>query len=340
MGIEGDDLLLDGPDGGNPLGFLCAVGTLRVATTVWGDRTVRMRWTRRATGWRPVLSIEPMLEEGDFVEGVHTYCRFGRLGLEGGQPEPEAAFPYFTFAKNTSKIEPERYRDLAMKAVRQASSTSDAFAAFMAAFGCDACVDDDGYVRDTAFRTMSGSGHQHFLGTMVTLVEDIEPSQIREALFEAWRYEDPLKKHSMRWAPKDEKRYALQWRDPSGDPSRGMRGSMHGANRLAIEALPLFPVVPRGVASGRPRLATTGFDRHGQGVRWTWPIWTDPITSDVCGSLLAHPDLATLDARKSDKEVGDRGPRTSLRRMGVEEVFQCRRITVGYFRNFTPARAM
>lgn len=78
---------------------------------------------------------------------------------------------------------------------------------------------------------------------------------LREALFGPWRYEnDGL---SMRWDPDDAKEYALRWRDPS----IGGVSSVWGANRLAFEALPLFPTVPTEAG-----LRTTGFRRQRFGI--------------------------------------------------------------------------
>ena len=70
---------------------------------------------------------------------------------------------------------------------------------------------------------------------------------------------------------------------PSGDPVRTMRG----ANRLAVEALPLFPTVP-----GERHLHTTGFSqRRGEGVLFSWPIWEGALSIEVVRSLLSLAEL-------------------------------------------------
>ncbi len=138
-----------------------------------------------------------------------------------------------------------------------------------------------------------------------------------------WQYDDPLKQQSLRWDPGDDIRYALGWRDPSGDPHCKKRGSMLGANRLAIEGLPMLSVMPVGQT-----LQTTGFhQRSGQGTIWCWPIWNRPATDDVVRSLLASPLLGPTLAGNAVDE---------LQVMGVVEVYKSRRLTVGKFRNFTP----
>jgi hypothetical protein len=174
-------------------------------------------------------------------------------------------------------------------------------------------------VKDTAFRTMSGAGHQHFLKFMAELARVTTAPQLEAALFAAWRYKE--QKLSMRWDPGDDRRYALRWDDPSGDVILTVRG----ANRLAIEGLPLFPVAPVGGG-----LETTGFGSPiGRAVYWTWPIWEPPLPLDTVRSVLALDTLQ--DARPDRRELAARG---------IAEVFRCERITIGKFRNFTPAQAV
>lgn len=328
-------LLLSGPDGGNPLGFLAALGTLRVATLVWPDLEPQMGWTQHGTGWRPLLRTNKKVEEEDFITGLHRYLRYGERPRIEGNPDPEVSFAHLAFDKNTAKIEPDQFRTMATDAAR-AAQTDPEPALFLAAIGCDGCVTDDGFVEDTALRTMSGAGWQDFLGTMLNLVEDLERDHVRSSLLEPWRYEDPSKSLSMRWDPNDLNRYALRWDDPSSASTR-TTGSMLGANRLAVEALPLLATAPV-LWNGRPVLATTGFDMRRE-PRWTWPIWAEPLVLRTCTSLLTHPLLQTVgdpDCVPADRS----GAREELRRIGVAEIFQSRRISDGYYRNFTPARAV
>jgi hypothetical protein len=145
-----------------------------------------------------------------------------------------------------------------------------------------------------------------------------DASHLERALLRPWDYSDDGRGLNLRWDPADDRRYALRWDDPSGDPIRTMRG----ANRLAIEALPLLPTMPK--ASG---LATMCFE--GSGARNTyflWPIWRHAIPLDVARSILAN----TFHLRDlSERERLD---------IGVVAMFTSQRITVGKYRNFAPAR--
>ncbi len=197
---------------------------------------------------------------------------------------------------------------------------------------------------------MSGAGHQHFIQSMSLITNRTEPEHLDKALLHPWRYDDAVEQQTLRWDPADDVRRALRWRDPSGDPRRKKQGGMLGANRLAIEGLPLLPTIPVGHT-----LRTTGFSGRGaSGTYWTWPLWSDPLGPDVVRSLLAHPDLSALaDSPAFDHSaaigfVEDAGRPTAtskarraldhLSAIGVVEVFRSRRLTIDKFRCFTPAR--
>lgn len=304
------ELILKGADGGNPLGFLVALGALRTASRTWPELSPRMGWVQYANGWRPVLAFGINMSEKEFVAALQKSLRQMK------------DHPAFGFADNLS-VPPSTFREQAMTAAEDAVPADRRHVDFLAAFGSDGVTDENsGIVADTALRTMGGAGHQHFLGTMRQLVNDTDEAHIQKALFNDWRYDDPLEKHTMRWDPADDVRHALRWRKPSGDPGRKTGGGMWGANRLAVEALPLLPTAPKG-----RRLETTGFTRRkGDGEIWTWPIWEPKISVDAVRSLLA---LDSLQEVKPNREF--------LKRMGVIEIFRCQRLTQGKFRNFAPA---
>ncbi|HWG06487.1 MAG TPA: hypothetical protein VG271_15860 [Beijerinckiaceae bacterium] len=215
-------------------------------------------------------------------------------------------------------LQANEFREHLLCADAKACSDDREDADYLAAFGCEACTNDDGTIQDTALRTMSGGGHQHFLKFFRDIVARTDLDHIRRALLQSWDYADDGRGLNLRWDPADDRRYAMRWDDPSGDPIKTMRG----ANRLAIEALPLLPTMPT-----LPGLATTCF--KGSGARhtfFTWPIWDQPISVDVVRSVLARPvDLVA--AGESERAA-----------MGIVAVYSSQRITIGKFRNFAPAR--
>jgi hypothetical protein len=306
---------LNGLSAGNLLAYLAALGTLKTASLAWPTRQVTVEWRSEAGAWRPRLALEGRLSEDELIEGLSKLLADSR------------DLPALNLGDNLG-IAVEQYRSALHTAQAAAEVADRRDIDFMAAFGSEAIQSKvngkpTGQIADTAFRTMSGAGHQHFLGTIRTFIADTRAEHLHKALFCEWRYDDPLKNHSMRWDPQDDIRYALRWQNPSGDPERVHAGSVWGANRLAIEALTLFPCLPEG-----DKLETTGFVQglRGQSPELTWPVWKGPLGIDCVASLIPMDELR--------KRVPNR---TWLRRIGVVEVFRCKRITQGKFRNFTPA---
>lgn len=304
---------LPGLDGSNPLAYLSALGTLRLLTRP--DRTPRLGWHRAHGGWTARLRLDDLVSEPELAQTLAERLR------------RSAGLPAFELADDLA-VAPEEFRTYAAAAAAAASPENREWADFVAAFGCESVVDPSGSrttIRDTALRTMSGAGHQHFLKTMRSVLGAVEAEHVRKALFAPWTYDDPVEGSTLRWDPNDDVRYALRWRNPSGDPARKKRGSMLGANALAVHGMPLLPTAPAG-----RRLATTGFSRFRRDTAWTWPIWEPLASLPVVRSLLAAAELQATD-------LGPEARRRLLRR-GVTEVYRSRRIRVGKFRNFSPAQ--
>ncbi|MBU6259182.1 MAG: hypothetical protein KGL18_01945 [Burkholderiales bacterium] len=315
--------VLRGLDAANPLAYLAALGTLRIAALMHGAETVAMRWEAIEGALRPRLRIDPSATGTTHAEGPESALCEGLLNALRQPAELEA----LSVADDLT-LPLGQWRQLCERAAAQSTSPASGLAAFLPAFGSDAAEAREngkpsGKMADTAFRTMSGAGHQHFLGFMRTLAEDTSAEHLHRSLFDTWQYDDPVESHTMRWDPVDDVRYALRARDSSGDPERRRGGSMWGANRLAIAALPLFPTMPTQGGG----LETTGFTVvKGEGAAWTWPVWQPWCRLDALRSLLALRELQAPRPR-----------RDQLSSLGVIEVFRCLRIRQGKYRNFTPA---
>ena len=299
-------LLLSGLDGGNLLGFLAAIGTLRVVAGADFSAEWSLRWEVNGGVWTPILIGDKEISAEGLIEKLLMPALEGK---DSDTSEP------FDFADNLN-VSPELFREVTVAAHKNATLHNRRYADFVAAFGCESLATSDKKIQDTALRTMSGAGHQHFLRSMRELVATTERNHLWSTLFETWQYSDD--RPSLRWDPADDRRHALRWKRPAGDPVKTMRG----ANRLAIEALPLLPTAPQ-----EKELHTTGFSqRQGEGVSFTWPIWECPLGVDIVRSLFSLAELQN-----------PRPNRGRLRAMGVVEIFRCQRITVEKYRNFTPA---
>jgi hypothetical protein len=297
---------LDGLDGANPLAFLAAIGTLRTADRCWPNAAARLRWELTGAGWRARLALDADIDVLSWLEGIAGHLR---------EPEPALALA------DDLNLPCEAFRGALLAASGSADSHARNGVDFLAAFGSEAVQAQvngkpNGLMADTALRTMSGAGHQHFLGFMRELTGSTDASHLEGALFTPWRYGDAGP--SLRWDPADDRRYALRWKEPSGDPIRTVRG----ANRLAVEALPLLPTAPVGI-----NLETTGFRRRrGEGVAFTWPVWTAPVRVDTVRSLLSFAEL--------QKDAPDA---RSLAAMTIAELYRAQRLTLGKYRNFSQA---
>lgn len=296
------EITLPGLDGANPLGFLAALGTWRTTDSLYPG--TRMHWKPIGGHWSPVLLTPKQIPEDEFANELHAEL----LKMKD--------HPVFTFSNNL-KLKPAEFTAQAKQAIERFFKSDDSVsAAFLAAFGSAGATNEQGDIEDTALRTMSGAGHQHFLKTLNDLASMTTPRQIQSALFETWDYPD--EKVGIRWDPGEDKRYALAWKNPSSDTTMTQRG----ANRLAIEALPLLPTAPVGT-----HLETTCFTGHrSNNTFFTWPIWGSPAPLDTIRSLLALRELQQSAPAPS-----------SLHPRGIHSVYRSQRITTGKFRNFTPA---
>lgn len=300
-----NELVLTGLDGSNPLAFLAALGTLHAVTKACPESDVKMAWRKNDGAWHPVL-------HGSADDNAITAALFGQCQIASQHATLSIA--------DSLTINADDYRTHLRDQIEKGDVDATSFAA---AFGCDAVCNDKGTIVDTALRTMSGAGHQHFLKTMRDVLGGTTKDHIHKTLFMPWQYDDPLKGLSLRFDPTDDKRYAMQWNDPSGDPTRNKRGNMLGANALAVLGIPLLVVAPV-----HGELRTTGFrGQRSSDCYWTWPIWDALLNLDVVASLLTLAELQLAELSRD---------RLSL--CGISEVYRSQRITCGKFRNFAPAR--
>jgi hypothetical protein len=292
------EIELTGLDGSNLLAYLAALGTLRVLTFAEPDRRVQMRWVDRGY-WMPVVQGTSADTPDEFLTLLaHRVC---------GEESVDDAWK---IGKDLT-LSCEEFGDKIREAVKGSGHEQRVTVDFLAAFGSDVygALPKRELISDTAFRTMSGAGHQHFLGFMLELAAGTDAEHLRRSLLAPWDYADG--RPSLRWDAADYRPHALRAVDPSGDPIKTMRG----ANRLAIEALPLFPTAPQA-----RRVRTTAFQEGDNGAEVWWPIWTDALELGTVGSLLAA----------GDERV----------RPGVAQVYRAARFTEGKYRNFSPSKAM
>jgi len=302
-----DGLLLSGIDGTNPLGFLSALGVLRTLDIQDEQNPVKMQWESSDVSWRPrVFSKASNIEE--LLESL-------KAGLE------KADSSIWTLDKRLP-FKAEKFRQAVVEAVEESSKHSRDRIDMLAALGVDSLTDKNGVFKDTSLRMVRAgdSAGNGLLAYGKRILDETKASDLRAATTESWTYQD--EGCALRWDPEEHHGYALQWTNPSKEHTVSVRG----ANRLALEAMPLLPTMPNG-----SRIETTGFGRvEGKREYFTWPIWGVPIGLGTVKSLLA---LADLQNTKPDyRDFSSRG---------IISIYRCERVmTSKYYRNFTPAQCI
>ncbi|MEM5787054.1 MAG: hypothetical protein AAGU11_07025 [Syntrophobacteraceae bacterium] len=294
-------MALTGISGGNPLGFMSALGALLLMREV--NPCIKLSWEKTGGGWQPVVH-GCAAERDSFVETLLHMLK--NASLEPFEIDKKLPFPVGAFisklidAQARSKLEDRRLVDL------------------LAAYGTELHPKGELF-EDTSFRMVrtGDSNKQGLLSYAVAIKKSVTADTLRRALFEPWNYRDygPI----LRWDPIEDQRYALVWNNPE-DKAKKQVKVMLGADALALEALAFFPVIPE-----KKGAITTGFFRSGLRQFFTWPIWIYPATVDVVRSLITTPEL--------HREYPGRD---ELATRGISEIFRCERMAPNkYYKNFT-----
>lgn len=296
-------LLLPGLDGTNPLGFLAALGVLRVLTLQ--KHGVKLSWQLSSGTWRPELfGVRVSLPE------LGAELHSGIRNLDHSVWSIDKKLPF----------EARVLRQHAENAVDTASRTCRQKVDSLASFGADCFADKDGAFEktDLCMVRAGDSAGQGMTAYGKRIIETIRPEQLQQAIETNWLYSDD--QCALRWDPGEDRPYAVQWRNPSKVGAL----SEKGANCLALFGMACFPVIPV-----KGQVETTGFGlKEPKQSSFTWPIWKHAISLNVVRSLLS---LSELQQKQPD--------RLELDSLGVVAAYRCERImTSKYYANFTPAQ--
>jgi hypothetical protein len=317
-------LALTGLRGSDPLGFLAALGLLRVCSSRPALGTVRLGWNA-ATGYTAEVvpdgecTEERLIEELlDHMRGRHRYPTFA------GQPRGGAGSDEDL---DDVKVDPEVFAALLRQTRADATAAHRDSSDFLAALGSElVTAQNKNEVKPTALHMTSGN--QKFLETVRDLARSLDPAEplhekascpaadaFREAVFGEWRFADAFS--SLGYDPATEAIYALSAAAPTDTGPRSTRAAVW----LTVEALPLFPCFP--VVR---RLHTRGFDRAAWSFRW--PVWDWPLTLSAIRTIVG---CATLFRPEVSPAL--------LRSYGITAVFEADRVTIGKgYGQFRPGR--
>jgi hypothetical protein len=305
---------LDGLDAQNPLGFLAALGLLRVL-----DRDAMRRDAARPKLWfadqgRICAHISSTLSVDEMVTviladaasaAIHLVLQFA-YDESGARAQPGGA-------KVTRDLKP--LPSVARALLEEAAGTDREAADFAAGCFSELVQDNNGNSKPTALHFTAGQ--QQFLAMAEELRTRLDASHLGEALLGPWIGEAALP--SMSWDSSESRIYALR----AGNPSKEKRGSVAGANWLGLQALPFFPV-----HSVRRSLATTCVIGGWKDSRFTWPVWVTPIGVPVVAALL-RMDVRSLSTAQRQAS-------------GVQYIYEAaiRRSDQGGYGSFTPAASV
>jgi CRISPR-associated endonuclease/helicase Cas3 len=302
---------LIGLDGSNPLAFLAALGTLRGLSVIarkvdrpaWLSGGVRLAW---GTDGLPTVAVLHLAERAEPDE-LCTLLADRLVRDLSAHPMNRAV--EFLGSGVTSREMHQRIRAVATDEREQYD--------WLMALYSD--------VAPEAASQLQMVRRDYLIGNLRSVLSLADSQHFARTLFQPWDYADPLNNQSLHWDPSEDRRHAYQWHQPNGDPTRNRRGGMLGANRLAIEAWPLFVSV-----GTHERMRTRGFSgTRSTDTYWTWPIWSQPLCANGITSMLA------LSAIQDDEPCA-----SQLRAFGVTCAFRSQRILVGKTPNLTPAYAV
>jgi len=275
---------LTGPDGSNPLGFLAALGVLRVLDDAarrgagpfprlaWRDEG---RWIPTVAGWPDLDAIvEAILEDReDWRSNPVLRFAYDREGEAVDADSPGAI--------RDLKPPPALFRSFLARLSDEGPGDRRRRLDVAAAFAAEGVIDKtNGDTKPTAFHFTSGQ--QTFLRSVAEIHAGLTRGHVVEAIEGPWLGTSTLK--SLSWDATATRTYALR----ASNPAKENRPGIPGADWLAFRALPLFPVFARA-----GRAFTTAVPVARNAFKFTWPIWSAPAAERTVASLLATPDLAT-----------------------------------------------
>lgn len=291
MQSESPSIDLNGLPISSPIGFMAALGLLRVCVQDHG-LPVQLSWT-------------------DMHARLHGIARGDLTALLRLHMRDRALAPEFNFKVTGAKgsqgpvqhlreIRPQDFRDAAVE-FRGSQRALD----FLAGFATDAVVNDKGFVARTRLDFTSGQQRIAEEFRRIALQLSAQSSKANQARLER-RIDSALfggpyeTQTTLGWDPSALMTHAHQPKAPTDSETPGQPMMVW----LAVESLALHPVLPNTLT----KAATTGFDGGGA---YVWPQWHEPLSLGEVRLLRLRPigsltDLPGIDAVWSSK-VGTNG---------------------------------
>lgn len=293
------------------LGFLAALGTARVLQR--DIPQVKLFWQPQGGGWEAVLELPADVSDSNAEQiADKVFASLDKLS------KPHWVLDWERFLGKSFASEHEYFRESAIAWLdhQTADETSSVF--------CSQIEEQSGAgdkTKEHFDNPFRAARKDYYPGNLKSVIQNTKRSHLVRAIAKPWDYMDAMANQSLRLDHLDDRRHAYQWHAPTEDPARQKSGCMLGANRLAIEAFPLFPCVP-----GKHGNSAIAFKCSSKTYTWiTWPVWSKPCSIQVISSLL-NMQLLTPDGNA----------RADLSLIGISSVFQSRRVPVEKNKIFLP----
>lgn len=299
--------VLPGVLGTNPLGFLAALGLLRLMNGA--RRGARLGFLDDGTA-RAVVSMTGDEVVQLIIDDASAAKADRRWSLEYRKVEKKGEKTVADL-----KAPPEEFLRYLRGAVAAWLAGDGEAAGFAAAYGTSVTFDGKGNTKPTAFHFTAAN--QQFLGAVETSRGLLNEGWVRASLLEG---NGSRSGSNLRWDPTAERNYALMAENPTAEGTR-VDAPLEW---LAFRSLPLFPSFPRG-ATPKPRILTTGVRGRGDEMEFSWPLWSAPASLRTVQSLVQmnmHGDdskeralrgifaLCDSSIRRTSQGFGNFGPAT------------------------------
>lgn len=294
-GPRHDPILLPALGGREPLGFLAALGVLRLLA----DLDVALSWDESSgcalmhTPWRRIDDVVDALVEAvegtadtDLVPSLSSDLVPAKVGSAGADP---ARIAIARLGELTSQVRTQADLD------------------WIASVWTDLADDSEGRCARTPFNAPAG---QQTMRSMFVAPRSIVAGDPRRWLREAVESWSRVPGHTGEGLDSRALRDTSELPEAK-DPTYGVPGATY----LALLAIPLFRMSGNGVlAEGDPkrqsrtRRSTVAWHRSARPRRnvFAWPLWKDPLDLAAATVLLDHPDVArAVELRLIGREVED-----------------------------------
>jgi hypothetical protein len=271
----------EGLDGSNPLGFLAALGLLRLVPGARlgfsedGSFRVFLDWSgTNESELVMIIAADAQAAASPTAPWRFSYTK-SATKKQGAQQVADLKPP------------PEEFKRFLATCVEAWTAENDEAAFYAAAYGTDIAVDGKGNTKPTAFHFTAAN--QTFLGSVESIRASVTHEWIEMSLFAG---HGERRGSNLRWDPGAERNWALMAKNPN-DSGTSVDAPLEW---LAFRGLPLLPTFPYG-----SKIITSGVAGRGDQMRFTWPLWSIPA------SLATTRSAIQIDWARSFRERAARG---------------------------------